>query len=126
MSTPRVADRPDGGGRLPWIDQLRTMVIVLVVNMHACVTYSHIGGWYDIKEPPEPPLPAKLLFAFWQGHLQAFFMGILFLVERLPFARAPSAAGDRPASPGSASCSLGAPTLLYMVAILHPFIVFVP
>jgi glucan biosynthesis protein C len=123
MSTPRVADRPDGGGRLPWIDQLRTMVIVLVVNMHACVTYSHIGGWYDIKEPPEPSLPAKLLFAFWQGHLQAFFMGILFLVSGYL-----STGSLRRRGPAGfireRLLRLGVPTLLYMVAI-NPFIVFV-
>jgi glucan biosynthesis protein C len=54
-------------------------MVVLVVNMHACVTYSHVGSWY-VNEAPDPPLPIKLAFLFWQGHLQSFFMAILFLV----------------------------------------------
>src|SRR5262252_7296895 len=66
--------------RLAWIDNLRSFVIVLVVNMHACVTYSHVGSWY-ITEPPEPPMPVKISFLFWQGHLQAFFMGLLFFIS---------------------------------------------
>jgi len=61
--------------RLTWIDNLRTFIILLVVNMHACVTYSHVGSWY-ITEEPEPPMPVKMTFLFWQGHLQAFFMGL--------------------------------------------------
>ena len=35
---------PSPASRFAWIDNLRTLVIVLVVNMHACVTYSHVGG----------------------------------------------------------------------------------
>ncbi len=31
--------------RMLWIDHLRMFVILLVVNMHACVTYSNLGGW---------------------------------------------------------------------------------
>ena len=41
--------------RLPWIDHLRTLVVVLVVNLHACVTYSHVGDWY-LKSEHEPAL----------------------------------------------------------------------
>ena len=58
-------------------------MIVLVVNMHACVTYSHVGSWY-VNEQPEPGMPVKLAFAFWQGHLQAFFMGLLFFLVITP------------------------------------------
>ena len=65
--------------RVAWIDNLRTLMIVLVVNMHACVTYSHVGSWYR-KEQPEPAMPVKMAFIFWQGHLQAFFMGVLFFL----------------------------------------------
>ena len=31
--------------RLPWVDHVRTLMIVLVVNLHACVTASHVGDW---------------------------------------------------------------------------------
>ena len=65
--------------RIAWIDNLRTLMIVLVVNMHACVTYSHVGGWYRMEDP-EPAMPVKIAFILWQGHLQAFFMGLLFFL----------------------------------------------
>ena len=64
--------------RVAWVDNLRTLMIVLVVNMHACVTYSHVGSWYRM-ESPEPAMPVKIAFMFWQGHLQSFFMGFLFI-----------------------------------------------
>ena len=41
-------------------------MIVLVINMHACVTYSHVGGWYLTSEI-EPSLAAKVPFIVWQG-----------------------------------------------------------
>lgn len=63
--------------RLPWVDHLRTLVILLVVNMHACVTYSHVGDWY-IKSEYEPSLAAKVPFILWQAGLQSFFMSLLF------------------------------------------------
>ena len=52
---------------------------MLVVNMHACVTYSHVGGWF-ITLPPEPSLKVRIPFLLWQGHMQSFFMGLLFFI----------------------------------------------
>jgi len=116
-----VLKLPKGPARLVWIDQLRTLAIVLVVNMHACVTYSHVGSWY-VHDGPEPPLPIKLAFIFWQGHLQAFFMGILFLVAGY-FAHG-SLERKRPAGfVRERLARLGLPTLFYML-VLNPLIVF--
>src|ERR1041384_5439857 len=75
MSMPQ----PSSPTRIAWIDNLRTLMIVLVVNMHACVTYSHVGSWYRMEDP-EPAMPLKIAFFFWQGHLQAFFMGFLLFL----------------------------------------------
>ena len=97
------------------------MAIVLVVNMHACVTYSHIGSWY-VQEPPDPPMPVKVVFAFWQGHLQAFFMGILFLIGGY-FAHGSLGRRGPAGFMRERLLRLGAPTLLY-VAVLHPAIVY--
>ena len=108
--------------RLNWVDHLRTLMIVFVVNMHACVTYSHVGSWYYLVDP-EPPMAVKLAFACWQGHLQSFFMGLLFFLagyfaDRSLRRRSPKAfIAER-------AWRLGVPTLLFML-ILHPFIVFV-
>lgn len=97
------------------------MAIVLVVNMHACVTYSHIGSWY-VQEPPDPPMAVKVVFAFWQGHLQSFFMGILFLIGGY-FAHGSLRRRGPAGFMRERLLRLGAPTLLY-VAVLHPVIVY--
>jgi peptidoglycan/LPS O-acetylase OafA/YrhL len=107
--------------RRPWIDNVRTAVILLVVNMHCCVTYSHVGDWY-LKDGPEGTLSQKLPYIFWIFHLQSFFMGLLFFVA----GSLADAAIDRH---GARSFwlerlrRLGVPALLYM-SILHPLIVF--
>src|SRR6266404_5881782 len=65
--------------RLDFIDNLRWVMIVLVVSMHAAVTYSHVGSWY-FMEDPKPELATLAGFATYQIFLQAFFMGFLFLI----------------------------------------------
>src|SRR6266702_6085598 len=65
--------------RLDFVDNLRWAMIVLVVSMHAAVTYSHLGSWY-FMEDPKPGLMLTVVFATYQTFLQAFFMGLLFLI----------------------------------------------
>ena len=105
--------------RLPWIDHVRTFMIVLVVNMHACVTASHVGDWYVLAEP-EPPMAVKVWFILWQGHLQAFFMGLLFFLAGC-FAENSLARRGTGAFLLERGRRLGLPALLYML-VLHPFI----
>lgn len=95
-------------------------MIVLVVNMHACVTYSHVGDWY-VKSAHEPELAAKIPFLVWQGHLQAFFMGLLFFLAG-HFAERSMARKGPAAFLKERLWRLGIPTLLYML-VIHPFIV---
>ena len=92
-------------------------MIVLVVNMHACVTYTHIGSWYFMSDR-EPSLAEKLPFLFWQAHLQAFFMGLLFFLAG-SFAEASLAKKGRAGFLRERALRLGVPTLLF-AAILHP------
>ena len=105
--------------RLPWVDHLRTLAILLVVNLHACVTYSHVGDWYFMAEP-EPTLPAKVPFIVWQAHLQSFFMGLLFFVSAY-FAHGSLARRGPGAFVRERLIRLGLPALLYML-VIHPFI----
>lgn len=65
--------------RYSYVDNLRSTLIFLVVAMHAAVTYSHFGSWY-YTAPTEPGMVEKLIFGLFQSHLQAFFMGLLFLL----------------------------------------------
>ena len=107
--------------RLDFIDNLRWVMIVLVVSMHAAVTYSHLGSWYFMDDP-EPGLSVKLLFAYYQTALQAFFMGFLFLIAGYFVPRAFDRKGagrflrDR-------LVRLGIPSLFYML-VVHPFTVY--
>ena len=105
--------------RLPWIDHLRTTAIVLVVNMHACVTYSHVGDWYMMADP-EPTMAAKVPFIVWQGLLQSFFMGLLFFLAAY-FAAGSLARRGPGGFVRERLVRLGLPALLYML-VIHPFI----
>ena len=114
--------RPVAPARLAWVDNVRTTVIVLVVHMHACVTYSHLGSWYT-KVGAEPSMTVKLPFLFWQGHLQTFFMGVLFFLAGVFAHRSLARRGPR-GFLAERAVRLGLPTLLYML-LLQPFIVYV-
>jgi fucose 4-O-acetylase-like acetyltransferase len=90
-------------------------MIILVVSMHAAVTYSQLGSWYFVEEP-KPGRVVLVVFAAYQMFLQAFFMGLLFLIAGyfVPGAFDRKGLGhflrDR-------SVRLGIPSLIYMVAI---------
>src|SRR5208283_1315784 len=121
MSRSLSAEPEEGNVRLAWVDQLRTLVIVLVVNMHACVTYSHVGSWY-VKEEPDPPLQVKVAFAFWQAHLQSFILGAHFLVAGY-FAHGSLQRKGAARYVRERLARLGLPTLLYML-VIGPLILF--
>jgi peptidoglycan/LPS O-acetylase OafA/YrhL len=110
---------PTPSERLLWIDHLRTAMIVLVVNMHACVTYSHVGDWYTMSEP-EPTLATKVPFIVWQSMLQSFFMGLLFFVSAY-FAAGSIARRGPSGFVRERLVRLGLPALFYML-VIHPFI----
>ncbi|MEO7598486.1 MAG: acyltransferase family protein [Opitutus sp.] len=105
--------------RVPWIDHLRTLVILLVVNVHACVTYSHVGDWYSMSEH-EPTLKEKIPFIVWEGHLQSFFMGVLFFISGY-FAAGSLRRKGSAAFIKERLVRLGLPALFYML-VIHPFI----
>ena len=65
--------------RLLFIDNLRWVMILLVITMHAAVTYSNIGRWY-YTEKSSLDLASRLFFVTYQFWLQAFFMGFLFFI----------------------------------------------
>lgn len=112
---------PPAAPRLLFIDNLRWLMIALVVTIHAAVTYSGVGSWY-YKEPATLSAPALLVFVFYETHLQAFFMGLLFLIAGyfVPGAFERKGAGrflaDR-------SMRLGVPTALYAL-VIQPAIVY--
>ncbi len=68
-----------GPARLLYIDNLRWVMIMLVVSMHAACTYSHLGSWYYMEDSPVSVAETGV-FATYQVTLQSFFMGFLFFI----------------------------------------------
>lgn len=101
--------------RLAYIDNVRWVMIVLVLSMHAADTYSPFGNWY-YTERPTLGLTSIAFFSFYQSFLQAFFMALLYFIAGYFTPRSYDRKGplrflyDR-------FIRLGLPTLLYMLVI---------
>lgn len=102
-------------GRLDFIDNLRWVLIVFVVGIHAAATYSGVGAWFDTSPTAPDPLSLLVMVSF-QATLQAFFMGLMFFLagyfvptsyDRKGFRRF---VADR-------AFRLGLPTLLFVFVI---------
>jgi surface polysaccharide O-acyltransferase-like enzyme len=65
--------------RLLFVDNLRTLVIVLVILVHLSITYGGAGGWYYYERPTTEP--SFIVLTFHNAVCQSFFMGLLFLLS---------------------------------------------
>lgn len=74
-----VAAKPIVKSRLLYVDNLRTLVIVMVILVHLAVTYGGEGSWY-YKEG-RADLPTGIVLTFHNAISQSFFMGLLFLLS---------------------------------------------
>ena len=110
MNTPQKS-------RLYFIDNLRWLMIIFVVIMHANVTYGMFGDWYYVEEA-QLDMFQHIYFAMYGTFTQAYFMGLLFFIagyfvpssfDRKGFGRFSKERAIR----------LGIPSLIYML-ILHP------
>jgi glucan biosynthesis protein C len=77
-STTLVQDRPVTQVRLGFIDNLRILLVVLVVLHHLALTYGAEGPWY-CSEGQADTITAMVLTLFVAVN-EAFFMGFLFLI----------------------------------------------
>ena len=110
--------------RFAYLDNVRSLVIILVITMHSAVTYSGLGDWYYKEGSEENLLLFELVFfAFYQSFLQAWFMGILFFISGLMAAKALAKRGSFNFIK-ERLFRLGLPLLLY-IFIISPFIVFI-
>jgi surface polysaccharide O-acyltransferase-like enzyme len=110
--------------RQPYIDNIRSLVILLVVAMHSSVCYSGIGGWYYKEGVMENlGIVEMAVFGFLQSYTQAWFMGILFFISAY-FAAAAIAKKNSAAFVRERLFRLGIPLLFYMF-VIAPFIYFV-
>ena len=90
-------------------------MIILVLSMHACDTYSPFGNWYYVDRQPIG-LGTALFFGVYQSFLQAFFMAALFFIAGYFSAAAYDRKGFVPFV-RDRFVRLGLPTLLYMLVI---------
>lgn len=113
---------PDTAKREYYIDNLRTLVIMLVVMLHLAVTYSSLGKWY-YNEQIYRGFSSQVFFATFQMFTQSFSMGLMFLLagyftpasyDRKGFGRFVTDRLKR----------LGLPSLLYLL-VITPFICWV-
>lgn len=65
--------------RLLFLDNLRTLIIVLVMMMHLSITYGGEGSWY--YEEGEPDMLSGIVLTAQNAVLQSFFMGCLFFIS---------------------------------------------
>ncbi|GAA0565063.1 acyltransferase family protein [Rhizomicrobium electricum] len=65
--------------RVDFIDNLRWVVIIFVVGVHAACSYSGVGGWYW-HSPTQPDPVSQIALIAYEASLQAFFMGFLFFL----------------------------------------------
>ena len=110
--------------RLAYIDNLRTLVIILVITMHSAVTYSGLGDWY-YKEGAKENLSVfgLVFFGFLQSFLQAWIMGLLFFISAFLAAKA-LAKRTSFNFIKERLFRLGLPLLIY-VFVISPIIIFI-
>ncbi|MBN8853445.1 MAG: hypothetical protein BGO55_18465 [Sphingobacteriales bacterium 50-39] len=122
-TAPSVKTTParEGALRLLYIDNLRWVMIMLVLSMHAAVTYSHLGSWY-FMEDTKVSLPETFTFATYQVFLQSFFMGFLFFIAGYFVPKAYDTKGPAKFLKDRAF-RLGLP-LLFFVFLLQPISVY--
>ena len=65
--------------RLLYIDNLRLLVITLVVTIHLAVTISGLGSWYYTYGTHLDAL-SEIWFALYETFTQGYFMGLLFMI----------------------------------------------
>lgn len=108
--------------RFLYIDNLKLLMIILVVLVHCAVTYSGLGSWYFMDSENMDNI-SYVFFGLFQSYTQAYFMGFLFLISGLFVAKSYDKKGckrfikDR-------LLRLGIPALFYML-VIHPFNVYV-
>jgi fucose 4-O-acetylase-like acetyltransferase len=110
--------------RYAYLDNIRSLVIILVLAMHAAVTYSGFGGWYYIEGSPENlSIFEMAFFGFFQSFLQAWVMGALFFISAYLITKALAKRGSSNFVK-ERLLRLGLPLLLY-VFIVTPLIMYI-
>jgi fucose 4-O-acetylase-like acetyltransferase len=100
--------------RVVYLDNLRVLLIVLVVLHHLGETYTDVSEWY-YEEPPSGPV-SSIVLVFLMAVNQSFFMGMFFLIAGY-FAPSSLARHGVPAFVRDRVTRLGVPLALYFFVI---------
>ena len=110
--------------RFAYLDNVRSLVILLVITMHTAVTYSGMGSWYYIEGSLEKlSIFEMVFFGFLQSFMQAWFMGILFFISAYLASKSLIKHGSYKFIK-ERLFRLGVPLLLY-VFLISPFIMYI-
>lgn len=104
--------------RLAYLDNLKALMIIFVIILHAGVTYSNLGSWYYF-EPRKLGLPSLYFFAFFDSFLQAFFMSLFFMISAYFVPTSLDKKGTKKFIQDRLF-RLGIPTLIFMF-LINPF-----
>jgi len=106
--------------RLFYVDNLRILLIVLVVLHHLAITYGAPGDW-PYREG-QPDMVASVVFALFGAINQAFMMGFFFMISGF---FTPGSYDRKEAGPflKDRLLRLGIPVLFYIV-IIDPLVVY--
>ncbi len=107
--------------RLLYIDNIRLLVIVLVVVQHLAVTYSGMGSWY-YKEGAALDLASYIGFGFYESLMQSYLMGLLFLIAGYFVPKSCDSKGFQKFI-NDRMVRLGVPALIYML-IINPLMLY--
>ncbi len=66
--------------RLFFVDNLRILLITLIMMLHLSITYGGAGGWY-YREVDEPDTISFILLTWHNGTVQAFALGLFFMIS---------------------------------------------
>jgi len=105
--------------RLFYIDNLRILLIVLVVLHHLAITYGAPGDW-PYREG-QPDMVASVVFALFGAINQAFIMGFFFMISGFFTPGSYDRKGGGPFLKDRL-LRLGIPVLFYIV-IIDPLVV---
>jgi fucose 4-O-acetylase-like acetyltransferase len=108
------------GSRLLFVDNLRTVIIILVMMVHLSITYGGEGSWY--YEEGKPDMFSGIVLTLHNGVNQSFFMGCLFLISGYFTPASFDRKGPRRFLVDRL-VRLGIPMVFYDL-IIHPFIVY--
>lgn len=109
------------GARLLFIDNLRVLLIILVIMHHLAITYGAAGSWY-YQDSAKDTLTTVLLSILTATN-QAFFMGLFFLISAY---FTPGSYDRKGAGPflRDRLLRLGIPLLIYDL-LIDPLVVFI-